>query len=322
MRRVLACAAALVLAGPARAADPVVTTLTLFAGNQAGLWRSTDWGATWKPSTRRPLDELGPAYSLLATGARVYLGGAGGLYSSDDFGETWKRLGTATNVRAVLSSRYPEADPTMFVATSGGLLKSTDGGAKFAPTQIAGEVDRLEWPGPALVAAGPAGLFISEDGATTVRTPLDGLPAGPVRSLALSSFFGIDPVIFVGGAQGLYRSGDGGKHFLPAGLEGETVNDLVWLGPILYAATDSGLYRSESAGKRWEKLGEGLSGRQVRRMLFPLAPDSGAEFFVATDQGVFRTADGGLRFERLGLRDQAVDWLATFPPPPPLRKKK
>ena len=302
---------------------PVVTSLTLFAGNAAGLWRSTDWGGTWKPVNRSPLDELGAARSLLATGARVYLGGAGGFYSSDDFGETWKRLGTTTELRAVLSSRYPDADPTLFAATSAGLLKSTDGGNKFAPTAIGGEVDRLEWPGPALVAAGPSGLFISEDGAQTVRTPLEGLPPGPVRSLALSSFFAADPVMFVGvGHRGLYRSGDGGKRFLPAGLAGQTVNDLVWLGPILYAATGDGLFRSESAGKHWEKIGEGLAGRQVRRLLFPLAPDSGAEVFVATDQGVYRSADGGVRFERLGMRDQGVDWLATFPPPPPRRKKK
>lgn len=308
-----------------QAADPApttVTSLTLFAGNQAGLWRSTDWGGTWKLVTRRPLDELGAAYSIVALGARVYLGGSQGLFTSEDFGENWQRLATVTDVRAVLSSRYPEADPTMFIGTSAGLLKSTDAGKTFAPTSVTGAIQRLEWPGPALVACGQ-GLFVSENGAVTVRGTSEGLPAGPVSSLALSSFFDVDPVLFVGASEGgVFRSTDGGRHFAASGLSGVIVNDLVWLGPLLYAATDAGLYRSDDSGRRWEKIGEGLSGRRVRRLLFPLAPDSGSQVFAATDAGIYRSADGGQRFERSGLSDQSVDVLATFPAPQPLNRKR
>ena len=32
----------------AQLSGPVVTTLTIFAGTESGLWRSTDWGYRWE----------------------------------------------------------------------------------------------------------------------------------------------------------------------------------------------------------------------------------------------------------------------------------
>ena len=49
------------------------------------------------------------------------------------------------------------------------------------------------------------------------------------------------------------------------------------------------------------------------RLLFPLAPDSGAEAFVGTDHGVYRTADGGMRWASAGLKDETVLCVGTFP---------
>ena len=162
-------------------------------------------------------------------------------------------------------------------------------------------VHRLEWPGPALVMATARGVLVSNDGAKSFTGPGTGLPAGEVRAMALSSFFAADPVLFAAvGAKGVYRSADGGATWKPSGLEGHTVPDLVWLGPFLYAAADRGLFRSEDAGRTWAPLGDGLTAWSRSRLMFPLAPDSGAEAFLATDQGVYRTGDGGMRWESAG----------------------
>ena len=70
--------------------------------------------------------------------------------------------GLGTTALSVLPSRYPQADPTIFAGTAGGLLRSPDAGAPSAPRRLSGTaVQRLEWPGPALVhgdLAGRAGL--------------------------------------------------------------------------------------------------------------------------------------------------------------------
>jgi photosystem II stability/assembly factor-like uncharacterized protein len=311
--------------GPGSAA-PVVTTLTIFAGAAEGLWRSRDWGGTWEPVEAKK-DRAAPSgavRSIHPLGPRVWVGAERQVLVSDDFGETWTALGVPGLVLAVLPSRYPQADPTLFVGTTEGLLKSPDAGRTFDRPALAGiPVGRLEWPGPALVVATGRGVMVSMDGGSTFTGPGTGLPEGAVLSIALSSFFVADPVIFAGTvADGVFRSRNGGKTWSPAGLDGQQVSDLVWLGPFLYAATGAGVQRSEDLGRTWVPLVDGLEGRPVYRLLFPLAPASGTEIFAATDQGVWRSADGGLHWQRAGLSGRIVLSLGTFPSLPPVSRVK
>jgi ligand-binding sensor domain-containing protein len=330
-RRAAVLAAALLALSPAlpamqEKASSVVTSLTIFAGTPSGLWRSTDWGGAWQKAEGRADGELlagiGAVHCVLPGGPQVWMGTDTGLLVSEDFGLGWKRTDLKMPVFAVVPSRYPGADPTVFVGTAEGLLKSVDGGRTFQPTMVRGfAVTRIEWPGPALVLATANGVLVSPDGGLTVQSGV-GLPEGPVHALALSSFFAADPVLFAGMDQGAFRSADGGRTWVPAGLAGHPVRDLVWLGPMLYAATDRGLFRSEDAGEKWSPLGEGLKDRQPRRLLFPLAPASGAEAFVATDRGVLRTGDGGERWLPTGTLEEPVLVVATFPAPIPTLRKK
>ncbi len=317
---VLVPLSALAQARLAAQSSPVVTTLTLFAGDAEGLWRSRDWAGSWERVRARGLERLGAVHAVQALGQRVWLGGVGGLFVSDDFGETWAPRGEFEVVHALVASRYPEADPTLFVGSDRGLFRSSDGGRTFEPTPLQGvAVTRLEWPGPALVIGTRSGLRVSDDGARSFRPASVGLPAGEVRSLALSSYFAIDPVLFAGvGRAGVYRSTDGGATFQSVGLAGTRVDELAWLGPHLYAATSAGLFRSDDAGRTFERRGAGLGELAVGALLFPHALQSAAEFFVGTERGVFRTQDGGLRFEPTGFKG-AVTALATFPPPAQLR---
>ncbi len=323
-----ACLLALLVAGAAPlaaqiGAGTVVTTLTLFAGNDDGLWRSRDWGGSWELVRDPALLDLGAVRVVQPLGRRVWLGGAGGLFLSEDFGQTWKRRGELKDVYALSASRFPEADPTVFVGTDRGLFKSADDGERFEPTALQGiRVTRLEWPGPALVVGTDSGLRVTLDNARTWHVAPRGLASGRVRSLAPSAYFLIDPVLFAGVAEaGVQRSTDGGATFTLAGLAGRRVDDLMWMGLSLYAASDDGLYRSDDTGRSFARIGAGLGDAAVTSLLFPLAPDSAAEFFVGTERGLFRTLDGGLHFEPTGFK-AAVAVVATFPPPAPPRQRK
>jgi photosystem II stability/assembly factor-like uncharacterized protein len=304
----------------------VVTTLTLFAGSDLGLHRSRNWGIDWELLKHPGLTGLGAVRQVVPIGPRVYAAGDGGLFASDDFGDTWRRLLGGTAVLSVLSSRYPTADPTVFVGTEDGLVRSPDAGITFrAAGQRGVAVHLMEWPGPALVMGTSKGVLFSRDGALTFDPPGDGLPPGDVTALVLSSFFSIDPVLFAGvDGKGIFRSPDAGRTWVSAGLDGQTVTGLVWLGPFLYAAGDQGVQRSEDLGRNWTALNEGLKGARPRQLLFPLAPAAGAEAFLATDDGVFPTPDGGLHWTGPGLKGRRVACLATFPPPQndPLVRRK
>jgi len=331
-RRLLLLAAALASLFPAGGAgapddNPIVTTLALFAGTPSGLRLSRDWGTTWDPrdpGVRDGLETAGAVRVILPLGPTIYLGGEGGLFVSQDFGRTWERLGVLGSVQCILLSRYFDIEPTVFAGTREGLLKSDDGGRTFHATALRGTpVNRIDWPGPALVAATGRGVLVSTDSAATFAGPGEGLPEGEVRAMALSSFYPIDPVLFAAvGSHGVFRSGDGARTWTSAGLADHAVADLAWLGPFLYAVTDRGLYRTEDMGGLWTPLRDGLNGTVPTRIFFPAAPDSSAEAFLATDRGIYRTPDGGQHWLPTGFKDQAVLSLAAFPPPPKLGRGK
>jgi photosystem II stability/assembly factor-like uncharacterized protein len=330
MRRLLGAAVAV---GALLAAAPgpgqqgtIVTSLTLFAGTAEGLWRSTDWAGKWQRVVGRTsgvsIEGVGAARAVVPIANQVWLAGDGGLYVAEDFGETWAPLSLVPGIRALLLSRWPAADPTVFVGTGQGLLRSRDGGRTFVPTALpAGAVHRVEWPGPALVVACDAGVLVTKDEGARFEGPGKGLPPGPVRAIVLSSFFSMDPVLFAAPASGgVYRSSDGGTTWKASGLSGEVVGDLVWLGPFLYAAGERGFYRSQDAGDSWTRLAP--SPGQPSRLMFPLAPAAGLEAFLATDRGLFRTMDAGQHWSPAGFAGQDVLTVATFPAPEPLQKKR
>jgi photosystem II stability/assembly factor-like uncharacterized protein len=330
MRRLLAAAAvggALLVAVPGSGQqETIVTSLTLFAGTAEGLWRSTDWSSRWQRVVGRTsgvtIEGVGPARAVALYATQVWLGGDGGLYVSEDFGETWAPLSLVGGIRAVLLSRWPTADPTLFVGTGEGLLRSRDGGRTFEPTALpAGAVHRLAWPGPALVVACDGGVLVTKNEGVEFEGPGPGLPPGPVRAIALSSYFSLDPVMFAAPASGgVYRSSDGGSTWTASGLPGEKVGDLVWLGPLLYAAGESGFHRSQDAGATWTRLS--ASPGRPSRLMFPLAPAAGVEAFLATDRGLFRTTDAGEHWAPAGFAGQDVLTVATFPAPEPVAPRK
>jgi len=310
-----------------RRENPVLTTLTIFAGGPSGMWRSPDWGFTWKKLEKKSEKgedpaTMGAVSAILPVGPTVYVAASGGVFVSEDFGEIWARWPVEGSVLSILSSRYPLADLTVFLGMTDGLLMSPDAGRTFKPTSLRGvAVHKMDWPGPALVVGTSAGVVVSRDMGVTWAPPGEGLPASPVEALALSSFFANDPVMFAGaGQKGVFRSRDGGKTWASVGLQGSRIVDLVWLGPFLYALTDSGLFRSQDVGESWGAIGRGLQGTP-QRILFPLAPTSGAEVFLATDRGIWRSGDGAESFQQVGLVDETVSILATFPQPAPVLGK-
>jgi photosystem II stability/assembly factor-like uncharacterized protein len=313
---------AVALAVLAQDPPPVVTTLTLFAGLKSGLWRTLDWGQSWRPfqpaRSSAGLPGVGTVRALLPVGPWVYLGGDGGLFRSEDFGESWARAALDRAVLAVLCSRYPLSDPTVLAGAPDGLHVSRDGGRTFAPTRLSGTpVHRLEWPGPDLLVGTGRGLYVSRDSTASFEGPT--LEGEDVRALALSSFYPVDPVLFAGtAAHGVFRSPDGARSWAPAGLPGHRVNDLLWLGPILYAGTDGGLFKTEDLGRSWAPLGEGLASLAVRRFILPLAPASGAEIFAATERGLFHTRDAGRTWRLSAFEGESVEVVATFPAPAPV----
>jgi YVTN family beta-propeller protein len=276
-------AALAVAASPAYATDG-----TLFAGTDAGLFRSTDRGATWHlltPGERPDHDSLfsqvrvSASYATDGTVFAAYgdrVSGRRGLYLSTDRGETW------TTLFAPFALDYPMAlavspayrtDRTIFVVQEDTLHKTTDGGATWRDIPIA-----------------PAGTYFT-----------------PMR-LEVSPAYAVDRTLFASGWGGVRRSTDGG----------ETWSDMRAAAPAYglaispdYAADrtvwhtframegagdgspDSAVRRSTNGGASWDWATAGLPG-VYEPFPVPLAASPASGLNRTTDQTLFTALRGPL----------------------------
>jgi photosystem II stability/assembly factor-like uncharacterized protein len=119
----------------------------LYCGTAAGVYTSTDGGATWHPTGPRmatqpdprrtdtgALVAISPAYSRDGT---VFAGTDSGLFVTLDAGQSWREvtagpLTASSQIEAVAVSPDYRKDGTVLVSTrEHGLLRSTDGGTSF-----------------------------------------------------------------------------------------------------------------------------------------------------------------------------------------------
>lgn len=108
----------------------------LYAGTQAGVYRTNDSGTSWRAVPRR----LSVAPVFLDThpiiGTRVFASGEQGLYVSTDRGNSWgqvKPLGNRFSVRSLTFA--PTNAGIIFGAGTTGIITTTDGGISWTPAR-------------------------------------------------------------------------------------------------------------------------------------------------------------------------------------------
>lgn len=216
---------------------------------------------------------------------------------------------------------HPTQPDTAYAASaSGGLWKTTDGGAHWTPL-----TDRLSSLNSGAVAIDPSdpetvyygtgewstgatgdGLFRSTDGganwtkiATTaqVGSTISRVVVNPSNSL----------IVHVGGNIGHVRSIDGGNTWSAAQLS--NLSDLV-INPAtpstLYAGRNSvGVYRSTDDGQTWVRLTTGLASSNVRRVNLAISASNPQVLYTGFInpssglRGFYQTTNGGTSWSQL-----------------------
>ncbi len=259
--------------------DPVNNNI-LYAGNSAGVFRSTDAGVSWVKTS---------------------------LPFAADYGLTLDPLAPAT----LYAVAY---DPEPFVAR--GLYKTIDSGNNWAPIDDLSLPAGILTSGPLALLAAPNGAVFVDDYRSTDGgaswTASGVLPSAKAYAYAPSN------VQRVYAAEGAYVrvSNDGGETFGPQLSPGALINSLAVDADDpdrVYAATDSGIFVSTNAGAMWSSASAGIA----TSLLYAVAMDPAdtQNVFVGALGGVYSTDDGGTTwpFAELGTGIDEVTALAVDP---------
>jgi len=201
---------------------------------------------------------------------------------------------------------------TLFAGTPSGLWRSTNWGGKWErvvgkPEGVslaeAGTVRGILPIGRQVYVAAETGLYFSEDfGQTWKKLGLD----VPVYTVLPSRYTNADPTVFVGTADGLYKSADAGKTFAPTVLRGTPVTRIEWPGPALIVTTGNGVLVSQDGALSFSAgtgLPEGTPHGLAVSGFFAKDP---VLFTAVGSAGVFRSADGGRTWNAAGLEGRSV----------------
>lgn len=139
----------------------------------AGLYRSPDAGASWKP-VNDAVSVMGPILVDPRESETLYLASMeGGFQKSPDGAKSWEKVGTIPGGMATWVSQDPKNPETFYAAGGGAAFKSTDGGKSWqsAGGALPGGVSAVavSRSDPRVVYAGAldgeeALVFRSEDG--------------------------------------------------------------------------------------------------------------------------------------------------------------
>jgi photosystem II stability/assembly factor-like uncharacterized protein len=331
--------------------DPLTPT-TLYAGTNAGVFKTTDGGGSWSAALvvthvlTLAIDPRTP--TTLYAGTSDY-----GVFKSTDGGSSWSAANAGLIATSVNALAVDPMTPTTLYAggTDGGIFKSTNGGGSWSAggglaVTGAGYTDVLALAidprSPTTLYASARGctefivddyqyycfsyfnVFKSADGGGSWTAIGDGLASEAVYALT------IDPqsstTLYAGTAAGVFTSADGGSSWSSVNT-GLTVTSAYALAidPLtpttLYAGTaDRGVFKTTDGGGSWSAANTGLSATYVLALAINLVTPTTlyATLWTGSGAGVIKSADGGNSWSAIntGLTATHVQALAIDPQTP------
>jgi len=257
-----------------------------------GMYKSTDGGQTWKFIGLYNAGQIGAVRIHPTNPDVVWVSAIGdifksnaerGVFKTTDGGQTWhKVLFLSDSVGAMDVELQPgnpnvvyawmshlERKPWTIISGSreGGFYKSTDGGEHFTkitnglPTELIGKANlAVTAANPnrvyALVEAKPGGGFYRSDDAGQTWTLINSQGSLIQRPFYYTTL-GADPSnadVVYAGAEGFFKSIDGGKTFTPFRTPHGDNHD-IWINPkdsqIMIQSNDGGANISTDGGRTW-----------------------------------------------------------------------
>jgi photosystem II stability/assembly factor-like uncharacterized protein len=272
-----------------------------------GVWKSTDFGDTWRPTFEgQPTQSVGSLAVAASNPNIIYVGSGEGLqrpdlsvgdgiYKSTDAGKTWTHLGLRDGQQIPRVIVDPHNPNRVFAAVLGhpyganeerGVFRSTDGGQTWQKVlykdENTGAVDLAFDPTSAQIVY--AVMWAAR------QVPWEGSLEGH--------------------SGGLFKSTDGGTTWnrltkgLPTNEQGlgrigiaVAPNDRNRMYAMVNAPQVGGVFRSDDAGESWERVNDEnrVWGRGDDFAWVTVAPDNKDEIYVC-NTSLYRSMDAGKTF--------------------------
>jgi photosystem II stability/assembly factor-like uncharacterized protein len=302
--------------------DPHVLYL---ADKWAGVYKTTDGGATWQVTNQgitaltpnelaTPPNQVETVYAMVGDSWK-------GILKTTDGGASWQLLPIEDAVSIDSMLIDPETTTRIYVGAHAHVYISTDSGRKWTPSEYMTKPDEYNncyhWseallaipnrPGTLLAGvrfhcgdqwSAPGGIYRSTDYGETWTYIDFNQPISMVNALAY------DPdnplIVYLGtgehavGGTGIWRSTDAGVSWSRMGSdvpEMDVVENIA-VEPgtqFVYAATAEGLFLSKDSGLTWAPAPDPYIGN-IEQLLFAGDPPV---FYAATLQGLIRSIAGG-----------------------------
>jgi len=228
----------------------------------------------------------------------------GGLFRSRDHGARWLPVNEGRFIGAALGLAISPSDPHhLLLGTDSGLLRSRNGGRDWqseAPAVLVGSVFAAAFhaDGVRALASTSQGVFGTDDGVTWRRTPLakDALPARAI-------FTGAGGLVYVAGANGLWRSDDAGLSWVAQsdGLPDGPVSTLLVAAPEqdrMWVVVGGRLWSRPEKEGLWAASDEGMPEGRIETVTS--SPDNAARLWAVAADQLYRSDDRGRSWASVG----------------------
>jgi hypothetical protein len=241
------------ISGPTGVSDIAYNGNFIFAGNSSGIFKSSDFGASWINTNNGT--NIGTVNKLSTSGTIVYAGTYNGVFKSSNNGLNWISINNGlTNL--FITSLSP-IDSFLFAGTPAGIFRSTDNGANWLMINnqlvFVSNIARINEK----LFATRQGIWFSTDNG--LNWNLSGLRDTSIVSIALHG-----SKIFVGTSDwGIYISNDFGQSWTPGGIaEGhQRIGSIKTYGSRMVVGNyqgKGGSYTTTDFGQNWREFNEGF----------------------------------------------------------------
>ena len=285
----------------ALAINPNNAQILYVGSNDAGVFKTTNGGTSWAPSTTGiNTNSIRALVVHPTTTTTVYAGTDNGVFQSTNSGDSWATLNTGLtnlNVQALIVD--PVTPSILYAGTTGGVFKFANGAWSPMITGLTTLNTRALVIDPTntqvLYAATSDGVFKSTNGAANWAPSSSGLTTTNLRTIAINPIN--TQIIFVGtSGGGVFASADGGTNWTAAN-NGITATEIRSLAvrhdnPLfLYAGSvGGGIFKSTDGSATWSPVNNGLGNLDVRALIIT-RNDTNTLYAGTFGGGVFKTTN-------------------------------